>query len=227
MNRTRHDSIEVDASSTAVLERLHEVVGEHLGPVLGAIRTERVDPVGGAQVRLRAGGARRLAVRAVADEDVQEGVLPGAGNCRSGLAADELLSLERKDLVPALEQAIEAAVRVGGESDEPIEEVMVSPFALNFVGLGEMGRYVAPELRAKLVSHVVDVMMGAVVPANRRFLGVRTEFCTPHASASRGGPAGPSAALEQTSAALAPPAPSRRLPARSHVEPSPSRPTRR
>lgn len=70
-------------------------MGEHLGPVLAAVAAERLDPVGRPQVAVGARGPRQLAVRDVADHQVEELVLRGPRDRRAGLAAHELLAFER------------------------------------------------------------------------------------------------------------------------------------
>ncbi len=71
------------------------MVGEHLGPVLGTLCRQRLDPLGCAEVELGPPRARDLAVRDVADEDVPERVLHLAGHRSAPLAPDQLLALER------------------------------------------------------------------------------------------------------------------------------------
>ena len=81
------------------LEGAEVVVGEHVGAVFGALDVEGLDPSGGKAMLLRALCAGYLSVRDVADEDVPERVLRLAGHRGAPLAADELLPLEREQLL--------------------------------------------------------------------------------------------------------------------------------
>jgi len=70
----------VDASRLGNRDRLEVVVCEHFGPVLAAIRGERLDPRRGEAMLLYTGGTRDLVVGDVAYESVQERVLRLAAN---------------------------------------------------------------------------------------------------------------------------------------------------
>ena len=68
---------------------------DHLCPVLGAIRRQRIEPLGHLPVSLRTNDSRHLAVGPVADEGVDEDVLLRTGDGRPVVAPHELLALER------------------------------------------------------------------------------------------------------------------------------------
>ena len=74
---------------------------ERLGPVLGAVVRERLDPLCRREVPFGTRGARQLVVRRVADERVDERVLRRTGDGGAVLAADELLPLERAKSSPS------------------------------------------------------------------------------------------------------------------------------
>src|SRR5207247_3936978 len=80
---------------TRELECCSEVMGEHLSAVLGAAAAERIDPLGGKPMLVRATCSRDLRVGNIAHEQVPEGVLALARHRAAPLAADELLALER------------------------------------------------------------------------------------------------------------------------------------
>ena len=86
----------------AVLDRTPQVVGEHLGAVLGPIAGQRRDPVGRATVLSRTVGTWNLAVGGVADECVDERVLPRTLHGRLPLAPHEFLAFEGEQ--PRLER---------------------------------------------------------------------------------------------------------------------------
>src|SRR5436309_15801266 len=87
------DRIIRDARRSRELERMLVVVGEQLRMVVWA--PEPFDPGSGTTVLLRPCAPRDLAVGDVAEQYVLEGVLGVAGNRRSSLAGDEVLSLQR------------------------------------------------------------------------------------------------------------------------------------
>src|SRR5438067_9654865 len=92
-SRAALDRGDVETCGPRELERALVVMRDRLGVVFGT--AERLDPLGGSPVLLRAISARDLAVRDVADERVLEGELALAGDRRATGALDELLALER------------------------------------------------------------------------------------------------------------------------------------
>ena len=90
---------------------------EDLGPVIRTIDGKRLDPVGDALVDVSTHRARHLTVRPIAHERVDEDELLRAGNGRTMLPSDELLSLECMQhlLEPPRVDAGEARDRVGPE----------------------------------------------------------------------------------------------------------------
>ena len=69
-------------------------MGEHLGPVLGTVGRQRLEPLGGEAVAFGTGRTWDLAVRDVAHQQVEERVLRLTRDRRVPLAADELLAAE-------------------------------------------------------------------------------------------------------------------------------------
>ena len=67
---------------------------QHLGAILGSVRSERLDPLGCEAVLLGPLSTRDLAVGDVANEQVEECVLRLAADRGAPLAANELLALE-------------------------------------------------------------------------------------------------------------------------------------
>ena len=94
-NRPRTELGDVLARGAVELDGCQVVMGERLRTIFGSVLRERIDPLRHGNVTLGARRARKLSVRRIADECVDEGVLHGARDGRPVLPADELLALER------------------------------------------------------------------------------------------------------------------------------------
>jgi hypothetical protein len=82
------------------LQRPRVVVGEQLGPVLGPVRGERGDPLGGPAVLVGPGGPGDLAVGDVAEQDVPEAVLGLPRHRRAALRGQEVARLQDLEVAP-------------------------------------------------------------------------------------------------------------------------------
>src|SRR5439155_22944331 len=81
---------EVEARSTSELERSQIMVREHLGPILGSVTRQRLDPLGGSSMLRDALGSRNLAISDVANQNVAELVFRLPCDGRAASAPDEL-----------------------------------------------------------------------------------------------------------------------------------------
>jgi hypothetical protein len=91
----RADVAHVFPGGATELDRSEVVMGQRLGTILCAILGERLDPLGGSEVKSGPSGARKLPVGGVTHERVHERMLRRSRDRRAVLAADELLALER------------------------------------------------------------------------------------------------------------------------------------
>ena len=93
---------EVEARSTSELERSQIMVREHLGPILGSVPRQRLDPLGGSSMLRDALGSRNLAISDVANQNVAELVFRLPCDGRAASAPDELSPDKRAELLVEL-----------------------------------------------------------------------------------------------------------------------------